>query len=222
VQFATSGKRQRLSLSNRYASARKTSRVVAKADPKGTHMRQAFTATLWRIPLTCVVAATLAACDPAGQAQPDVSPEPGVFTPTRNGPENAPQGTCWGKTVSPAVIESVSERVLETPAEVSINGTIRRPPVYRTEDRQVIVTARRNNWFETPCPDVLTVEFVSTLQRALQARGTYGGAVTGQMDDATRDAVLTVQRANGLDSAVLSLETARSLGLIAVARATLD
>ena len=148
----------------------------------------------------------------------DPAPEPGVFTPTRQGPADAAPGTCWGRTVSPAVIESVSERILVKPAQMNPDGTIAELPVYRTEDRQVIVTPRRDNWFETPCPDVQTPEFVSTLQRALQARGYYAGAITGVMDDATRAVIQSYQQAGGLDSPVLSVDSARALGLIAVPR----
>ena len=80
------------------------------------------------------------------------------------------------------------------------------------------MTPRTDRWFEIPCPPAFTVEFVSTLQRALQARGQYSGAVSGNMDDATRRAVLAVQTAAGLPSDVLSIETARDLGIVAVPR----
>ena len=160
------------------------------------------------------LAAGLAACTtPSGP-----SPEPGVFEATRNGPAGAAAGTCWGRTFTPAVVERVSERVVVKPAKVNPDGTVAELPVYRTEDRQVIVTPRKDNWFETPCPNVLTPEFISTLQRALQARGTYTGIVTGVMDAPTRAAIRAFQAPTGPDSGVLSLESARQLGLIAVPR----
>ncbi len=133
-------------------------------------------------------------------------------------PAGAPPGTCWGKIPTPAVIETVTEQVLVTPAKTNADGTIATLPVYRAESRQQIVTPRTDRWFEIPCPPAFTVEFVSTLQRALQARGQYTGAVSGNMDDATRRAVLAVQTANGLPSDVLSIETARELGIVAVLR----
>lgn len=144
--------------------------------------------------------------------------EPGVFAATTDGPDGAPKGTCWGRTFEPAVVERVSERIEVEPARFNPDGTIAAAPIYETKDRQVIVTPRKSNWFETPCTGVLTREFVSTLQRALLARGHYGGAVTGALDADTQAAVQTFQRANGLDSPLLSLESARALGLIAVAR----
>ncbi|MEW9919007.1 peptidoglycan-binding domain-containing protein [Marimonas sp. MJW-29] len=171
------------------------------------------------LPALCALG-LLAGCESASPTAQAPAAEPGVFTPTRNGPEGAAAGTCWGRTVSPAVVESVSQRVQVKPAKVNPDGTVAELPVYRTENRQVIVTPRRDNWFETPCPDVLTPEFISSLQRALQARGTFGGIVTGVMDAPTRAAVQRFQKPRGLDSGVLSLDSARALGLVAVDRAT--
>jgi len=116
------------------------------------------------------------------------------------------------------VVETVTEQILVTPAKSNPDGTLASLPVYREEKRQQIVTPRTDRWFEIPCPPSFTVEFVSTLQRALQARGLYTGAVTGNMDAATRRAVLAVQTQRGLPSDVLSIETARDLGIVAVAR----
>lgn len=116
------------------------------------------------------------------------------------------------------MVETVTEQILVTPAKINADGTIATLPVYREESRQQIVTPRTDRWFEIPCPPAFTVEFVSTLQRALQARGQYSGAVSGNMDEATRRAVLAVQTAAGLPSDVLSIETARDLGIVAVPR----
>jgi hypothetical protein len=176
----------------------------------------------WPLSLVLLACAALAGCDPAATGPAAEPPEPGVLEATREGPADAPEGSCWGKTVSPAVVERVTEQVQIKPASVNPDGTIGSLPVYRTEERQVIVTPRRDNWFETPCPDVLTGEFVSSLQRALLARGGYSGAITGKLDSKTRAAVEKFQRAEGLDSAVLSLSTARTLGLIAVPRDPAD
>lgn len=167
-----------------------------------------------------IAALALVACDNVPQSERPGALEPGVFAPTREGPKDAPKGTCWGRTFSPAVVETVTSQVLVKPAQVNPDGTVTSLPEYRTEGRQVIVTPRKDNWFETPCPEVMTPEFTSSLQRALQARGTFGGEVTGVMDVSTRKAVELFQSRNiGLASTVLSLETARLLGLIAVPRA---
>nr|WP_235857849.1 peptidoglycan-binding domain-containing protein [Marimonas lutisalis] len=133
-------------------------------------------------------------------------------------PPGAAPGTCWGKDVTPAVIETVTEKILLQPAQVLDDGTVISDPVYKTETRQAIVKERRELWFETPCEDQLTPDFVASLQRALQARGIYRGAITGEMDARTRRAIRHYQAPQGLDSGILSLAAARKLGLVAVGR----
>ncbi|WP_299415068.1 peptidoglycan-binding domain-containing protein [uncultured Sulfitobacter sp.] len=167
---------------------------------------------------TRVIAALLGAVFLAGCLQNQTVSEQGVIVGNGLAPPGAPLGTCWGKIPTPAVIETVTEQVLVTPARVNPDGTIATLPVYREESRQQIVTPRTDRWFEIPCPPAFTIEFVSTLQRALQARGLYTGVVNGNMDDVTRRAVLAVQTADGLPSDVLSIKTARDLGIVAVPR----
>ena len=183
-------------------------------------MTQARFSSIW---LGGGLVLALAGCD-AVATGPDAGapppPEPGVLTETTQGPPGAPEGSCWGKTVAPAVIETVTQKILVKEAEVNPDGTIGQPPVYRDESKQEIVTPRRETWFETVCPTTLTPDFVGTLQRALSARGHYGGVVTFVMDPATRSAIQAFQVQNGgPDSGVLTLKTARQLGLIAVERA---
>ena len=159
----------------------------------------------------------LAACDPA---VPDDAADAPVTLAGLPGhaPPGAPPGTCWDRIVTPAVVETVTEQVLATPAELNPDGSVARPAAYRTETRQQILRERQESWFETVCADALTGEFVASLQRALAVRGAYRGTVTGLVDTATREAVLEYQRSTGLESGSLSLEAARSLGLVAVQR----
>lgn len=133
-------------------------------------------------------------------------------------PPGASDGTCWGRLETPAVIETVTEQVLAQPAVLGADGQLLRPASYRTETRQNIVKERSQRWFETPCPVQMTPEFVESVQRALAVRGLYDGPVSGQMDARTQAAVRQLQQAKGLDSGMLSLETARALGLVAVPR----
>lgn len=169
-----------------------------------------------RIALFTVMALAVAGCEMPASGD---RPEPGVREATTQGPAGAPPGSCWGRTVTPAVIETTTEQVQVTPAQLSPTGEIQALPVYRTETRQTIVSPRIDNWFETPCADRLTPEFISSLQRALKVRDIYTGAISGVFDDATRAAMRRYQLAEGgPDSPVLSIEAARSLGLIAVER----
>lgn len=162
----------------------------------------------------------LAGCDTAAPNADDVTGETDIIHLAKEGPPGAAPGTCWGKNISPATIETVTEQVLVEPAVVGADGVILSPAAYKTETRQSIVRERRKTWFETPCPEVLTAEFVASLQRALAVRNKYSGPITGQMDTVTRLAVRRFQEPLGLNSALLSLTTARNLGLVAVERDT--
>lgn len=133
-------------------------------------------------------------------------------------PPGAAPGTCWHREVRPAVVETVREQVLVQPPEIRGDGTMQRPGVFRTETRQAILRPRRASWIEIPCADDLPPDFTASLQRALKARGLLRGPVTGRMDRRTRAAVRAYQEASGgPDSEVLSLATARRLGLVVVA-----
>ena len=129
-------------------------------------------------------------------------------------PPGADPSLCYGRDVSPARIETVTHQVMLQPAEVTVGGRVTAPAVFKTETQRRVLRERREVWFETPCPPVLTEAFVGTLQRALKARGLYAGRITGRMDDRTLRAVRAYQAPKGLDSAVLSMKAAREMGLV--------
>ncbi|QFT93507.1 Putative peptidoglycan binding domain protein [Roseovarius sp. THAF9] len=137
-------------------------------------------------------------------------------------PPGAAPGTCWAQDTSPAVVETVTEQILVSPAEVADDGTVTRPASYRTETAQKIVQERRVTRFQVPCRAELTPEFNTSVQRALKARGLYRGPINGQLDRGTRAAIRRFQKPQGFDSDILSIAGARQLGLIAVARDTPD
>ena len=143
------------------------------------------------------------------------SDEPDLVYTRSTPPPGAKEGSCWGKHVTPAELETVPHQIQLQPPEIRTDGTVSAPAVYKTETSQRIVKERRELWFETPCAPVLTVEFVETLQRALKARGHYRGSVSGYIDTRTRGAIRKYQAPQGLDSSILSLAAARKLGLIA-------
>ncbi len=166
--------------------------------------------------LTALAAlASLSACGelPTGALAPS---EPEVSRSLGAAPPGADPGSCWGKYVTPATIETVTEHVLLQPAEIGVDGTIRSTPVYKTETKQVIVEERRELWFETPCATDMTPDFVASVQRALAARGLYRGPITGEMDSRTRRAVRAYQEPQGVPTGILSLAAARKLGLVGV------
>ncbi|WGW02280.1 peptidoglycan-binding domain-containing protein [Tropicibacter oceani] len=130
----------------------------------------------------------------------------------------APQRSCWAREATPAVYEQVMGEVQVVQAEIAPDGTVLRPPIYRKAPVPRVVRPRAEIKFEAPCPEQLTPEFISSLQRALAARGYFAGNVTGRLDAPTAAALRKYQEERGLASAQLSLETARSLGLVAVSQ----
>lgn len=155
----------------------------------------------------------LAACE---MALPSAVDAPARIALVSGAPKDAAPGTCWGQQTTPAVIETVERDILITPAQVSPDGVIQQPAVYRKQRAQEIVVPRQRTWFQVPCAADLTPDFVATLQRALTARGLYAGPISGQMTPRTRTAIQTFQASNGFDSQILTTETARQLGLVAV------
>ena len=133
-----------------------------------------------------------------------IEPPPGVN----------PDG-CWVRDVAPAELETVTRQIEVAPARYDAAGRKISPARFRTETAQVITRERQELIFETPCPNALTPELIETLQRALEARGLYRGQITGVMDVRTRLAVRRYQGARGLPSGLLSMQSARGLGLLA-------
>ena len=176
----------------------------------------------FRIAALAALPAFLAACSDANLPDVQALSEPDLAFLTQVAPPGAKPGTCWGKTTQPAIIETVTEQVLVQPTQLNADGSVASPAIYKTETRQAIVQEREDSWFETPCPNTMTPEFNQSVQRALQARGLYTGPISGEMDARTRAAVRRFQKPSGLDSGILSLASARSLGLAAVERDTAE
>lgn len=130
-------------------------------------------------------------------------------------PPKAVAGECWASDITPAVIETVTEQVVVSPAVQAEDGSLISPASFRSETRQSIVRERSEVWFRTPCPEDLTPDFIATLQRALKARGFYLLPLTATLDPATNEAVRRFQEPLGLDSPRLSWGAARALGIVA-------
>ncbi len=166
--------------------------------------------------LNCaLVLLSLSAC---GSSHPGLGGlgEPEVTRFSQAAPPGAEPGSCWGKHVTPAIIETVTHQVLLQPAQVLVDGTVLHPAVYKTETLQDIIRERREIWFLVPCEIDMAPDFIPSMQRALAARGLYNGAISGEMNAGTLAAVRRFQKPQGLDSGILSLAAARKLGLVAV------
>ena len=128
-------------------------------------------------------------------------------------------GTCYARDTTPAVIETVTEQVMVQPAIVRSDGSVESPAAFRTVTRQAILRERREVEFETPCRDIMTPQFIASVQRALLARGYYRGSITGEVNSATSRAIGRFQTDQGdVATDVLTLRTARTLGLVALPR----
>lgn len=123
------------------------------------------------------------------------------------------EGKCWASDTTPAVIETITEHLLIRPELRDPTGNVTRPAEFETKTAQRLIQDREMVWFAAPCAAEMTVDFIASLQRALKARGRYLNAVTGVYDQATGEAVRKLQAERGLDSPVLSMETALDLGL---------
>jgi len=160
----------------------------------------------------------LMGCEPIS---PVTRADPEPLRTRMEGPPNAKEDECWGRLTTPAIVETVTDQILLQPAEIGSDGTVRSQAVYKTETRQAIIREREDLWFETLCEEELTVEFVMSLQRALQARDIYSGRINGDLDPRTRRAIRAYQQPQGVDSAILTRAAARQLGLLAYGRQTL-
>ncbi len=131
-------------------------------------------------------------------------------------PSAAAPGTCWGRQVTPAMIETVTDQMLEPLPDLPPDDAVITRGIYKAETHQAIVQERKVTWFEVPCADDLTPDFARSVQRALAARDLYDGPISGKIDTRTRAAIQRFQKPDGLDSGTLSIAAARKLGLVAV------
>lgn len=123
-------------------------------------------------------------------------------------PDGAKPGTCWAKQIKPAVIQTE-----KTQSVIAGEGG---ETIYQTETSQSIIEERQEVWFQVPCQNVMTREFISSVQRALSARGYYTGAITGRLDSRTAKSIRLMQVPLGIDSQVLSILGAQNLGLVTI------
>ena len=170
------------------------------------------------VSLAALLAASACATVLAGCAAPETAGQAHRMTLAEDSappPPDAPADACYAHDSTPAVIETVTEQVIDSPAVTAPDGTVLKPATFRTETHQQIATPAQQLVLQTPCRAEMTPDLIRALQRALAARGLYHGPVTGQMTPDTRAALRRYQQPRGLNSAILTKQTAKSLGLIA-------
>lgn len=134
-------------------------------------------------------------------------------------PDTATLLDCFGHEFKPAVIETVTEKTPLTPERLAVDvetgkTTVIREATFKTVTVRKIVEPRQEQWFPAVCPHNYTEQFVQSLQRALNARGFYSGALTGWMDEHTNIAVKLYQRKYDIQSSIVALATAEEFGLV--------
>jgi hypothetical protein len=171
-----------------------------------------------RLGLGLALFGALAACEATvgGDGAAHSTARQTVTAPVPEKVAPAPVGSCTAREIVPAEYRYVMGQVQVVQAERAQDGSIINPPVYRQQPVPKLVKPREEITFPAPCPAQMTPDFIATVQRALFARGYYAGRINAGMDPATREAILRYQRRQGLNSAQLSLEAARALGVSAV------
>ena len=127
-----------------------------------------------------------------------------------------PDNQCYFNKVTPAEISSRVETRLAKVEARDNNGNLISPAEYETKRTQIITKPRLVKKIDAVCPEDLTTEFVSSLQRAFRARGLFAGVVNGTLDLATRRAIRDFQTVRGIESATLAKATAQELGLVSL------
>ena len=107
----------------------------------------------------------------------------------------------------PATSKTVTKRVIDTPA---MTREVPVPAVYSNKNTERVIEPARQEWAQVLCEVNATQDVVQSLQRALQARDLYSGAIDGIIGPMTRAAIRQYQ--DGA-SDVLTMESARALGL---------
>lgn len=136
--------------------------------------------------------------------------------------------------VTPAVYKDVKKRVIATPETTRVIDvpaeyktvtktvedrptTVKReeiPAVIKSVDREVEVAQARTLWTQVLCEVNTTNEVVTRLQRALKISGHYNGKIDGIIGSGTRRAIMSYQKAQGVESDILTIESAKTLGVI--------
>ena len=133
----------------------------------------------------------------------------------------------------PAVYKTVTKKVLVTPARERVvkipavyknvqvkqlvcpetTKEIKIPAVYKTVTRKVKVCDSQIKWMPVLCETNFTAPRVMMMQRALKRAGYNPGPIDGIIGSQTKNAIRRFQKANGLASGAITLQTLRALGI---------
>ncbi|WP_372741780.1 peptidoglycan-binding protein [Neptunomonas sp.] len=114
------------------------------------------------------------------------------------------------KVVVPAEYKTVKVRKLTKPAQ---QHAIAIPAEFNTVEKRVKISDAYLEWRSILCETNTKPSLISDLQRALKAKGYNPGSIDGILGKGTMAAVNAYQKANGMASGQLTMNTLKSLGV---------
>ncbi|MGB0513017.1 MAG: peptidoglycan-binding protein, partial [Paracoccaceae bacterium] len=116
----------------------------------------------------------------------------------------------------PAEISTQVEPRLVQSEKRNTTGHLVSPAQYEITRTQTIIKPRSVTKIDAVCPEDMTPEFITSLQRAFQARELFSSTLTASMDMSTRRAILNFQTVRGVSSETVTKATAQALGLVVI------
>ena len=123
---------------------------------------------------------------------------------------------CYFANITPAEISTQVETRLVHPEKRNTAGQLVSPAQYETTRTQTIPKPRSVTKIDAVCPEDMVPEFITSLQRAFQARELFSSTLTASMDMSTRRAILNFQTVRGVSSETVTKATAQALGLVVI------
>ena len=110
----------------------------------------------------------------------------------------------------PAEYQTVTKSVVDQEARTEKTAI---PATYRTISRQVETTPAQTTWASVLCDYNATPDVVRDLQTRLKKAGHYGGPIDGIIGSQTKAGIRSYQKSVGVRSEILTMDSARQLGL---------
>ena len=123
---------------------------------------------------------------------------------------------CYFEKIIPAEISTQVEPRLVQSEKRNTTGHLVSPAQYEITRTQTIIKPRSVTKIDAVCPEDMTPEFITSLQRAFQARELFSSTLTASMDMSTRRAILNFQTVRGVSSETVTKATAQALGLVVI------
>ena len=123
---------------------------------------------------------------------------------------------CYFEKITPAEISTQVEPRLIQSEKRNTTGHLVSPAQYEITRTQAIIKPRSVTKIDAVCPEDMTPDFITSLQRAFQARELFSSTLTASMDMSTRRAILNFQTVRGVSSETVTKATAQALGLVVI------